>query len=89
METKFTKIKTWISSSFQVITLGLLVFSVVIVLKQQNDIHKLQGKIDDVYYQVDQSNDNINNVSSKLDDVESRLINEIEDVKSTIRLWSN
>lgn len=85
METKFSKIKSWISSSFQVITLGLLVFTVVIVLKQQNDIHKLKGQIDDVYYEVDLTNGNVNNVNSKLDDIS----NEIERVRRTVITWSN
>ena len=85
METKFSKIKVWISSSFQVITLGLLVFTVVIVLKQQNDIQKLKGQIDDVYYKVDHTNDNVHDVSSKLDDMSS----EIERVRRTVITWSN
>ncbi len=85
MGIKFTKIKAWISSSFQVITLGLLIFTVVIVLKQQNDIHKLQGLIDDVYYKVDQTNENVNHVSSKLDGIES----DIERLRKTVIIWGH
>lgn len=93
MEAKFSKIKSWISSNFQVITLGLLVFTVVIVLKQQNDIQTLKGQINELYYKVDQADDNVNSklddVDSKLNNVENNLIEEINDVKRTVRIWIN
>lgn len=82
MENKFTKLKKWISTSFQPITVGLLVFAITLILKQQNDISILKSRINDVDY-------NIDNVSSKIDDVESNLSSEIDGVKRTVRIWSN
>jgi cell division protein FtsL len=82
MENKFTKIKNWIPASFQLITVGLLVFAIILIWKQQNDIRALKSRINDVDY-------NIDDIESKLDDVESNLSSEIDDVKRTVRIWSN
>ena len=89
MENKFTKIKNWISASFQLITVGLLVFAIILILKQQNDISVLKSRINDVDYNIDNVKRNIDDIESKLDDVESNLSSEIDDVKRTVRICSN
>jgi cell division protein FtsL len=89
MENKFTKLKNWISASFQLITVGLLIFAITLILKQQNDISVLKSRIYDVDYNIDNVESNIDDIESKLDDVESNLSSEIDDVKRTVIMWSN
>jgi hypothetical protein len=90
MENKFKKLISWISTSFQLITVGLLVFAVLLILKQQNDIRYLKSKIDNVESNLSSKIDDVEgNLSSKIDDVESDLSSEIDGVKSTVRIWSN
>lgn len=89
MENKFTKIKNWISASFQLITVGLLVFAIILILKQQNDISGLKSRINDVNHNINNIKRNIDDIESKLNVVESNLSSEIDDVKRTVRLWSN
>jgi hypothetical protein len=75
MENKLTKLENPFSMSFQLITVGLLILAIALIMKQQSDISILTKRIDDI--------------ESKLDDVESNLSSEIDDVKSTVRIWSN
>ncbi len=89
MENNFTKIKSWILASFQFITVGLLIFAVVLILKQQNDISNLKSRLNLIESSVDDLSSGINDIDNKLDDVESNLSSEIDDVKRTVRIWSN
>ena len=93
MINKFTN---WISAKFQFITVGLLVFAITLIVKQQNDISRLKRSINQVdfniynlYRSVNNLDSSIEDVEWKLDDVEKKLSREIEDVKSTVRIWSN
>lgn len=94
MNKKFTEIKNWISSNFQFITVGILVFTIALILKQQIDIYSLKSQLDYLEYDTSSIRNDIDDVKSKLDDVESRLqeiesnlSSEIDDVKRTVRIW--
>jgi len=89
MKYKFTTIKNWISESFQFITVGLLVFAIILILKQQNDIRLLNSRINDLEYNIDNVKSNINYIESKIDDMERNISSEIYDVKRTVMIWSN
>jgi len=92
MNHKFTKLKKWISASFQFITVGLLVLAIILILKQQNDISNLKTKVsslDHSIYNIDGVKGKIDNLEDKIDDVESNLSSEIDDVKRTVIIWSN
>ena len=69
--------------------MGLLIFAITLLIKQQNDIAKLKIRLNSVDSNVDNLESKIDNIESKLEDVESNLSSEIDDVKSTVRIWSN
>jgi sensor domain CHASE-containing protein len=88
MENKITKLKNGISASFQLITIGLLVFAIILILKQQSDISTLKSKFDEIESSLSSEIDDARrNVRIKLDEVESNLSSEIDDVKRTVRIW--
>lgn len=89
MNNKIVKVKNWILTSFQFITVGLLVFAIVLILKQQNDISILKSRLNNIENNTDNLSSEIDDIKSKLDDVESNLSSEIDDVKRTVRIWSN
>ncbi len=82
MKDKLLIIKNWILDSFQLITFGLLVFLIVIVLKQQNDLNLLRSDIELLYFSV-------NNIEYKLQEVEDVVINECDEIKRTVKIWSD
>ena len=79
METLTQKIKALIAPSFQIITLGILIFLVVIVLKQQKDISDLKSQV----YDTESS------INSKIQSVESSLSSDIERVRRAVIIWSD
>lgn len=89
MNNKMVKVKNWILTSFQFITVGLLAFAIVLILKQQNDISILKSRLNNIENNTDNLGSEIDDIKSKLDDVESNLSSEIDDVKRTVMIWSN
>jgi hypothetical protein len=89
MENSITKIKNWVLASFQFITLGLLVFATVLIIKQQNDMGELKNRIKYLDGNIDEVKSKMDDIESKIDDVEGNISSEIDDVKRTVRLWSN
>jgi hypothetical protein len=89
MQNKISKIKSRISESFQLITVGLLVFAIVVMFKLQSDIKVLKNKVNNVDYTLDNVERIIDDNNYKLSDVESNILNEIETVKKTVILWSD
>ncbi|MCH7409919.1 hypothetical protein MM239_10980 [Belliella sp. DSM 111904] len=95
MDNRFSKFKNWISSSFQLITIVLLVFSIIMILNQRQDINELKNQInsmgntDDLSLNFYDIESKLDDIESKLYDVENNLIREIEDVKTTIMIWSD
>ena len=89
MQNKISKIKSRISESFQLITVGLLVFAIVVMFKLQSDIKVLKNKVNNVDYTLDNVERIIDYNNYKLSDVESNILNEIETVKKTVILWSD
>lgn len=82
MENNLTKIKNWVSTSFQLITVGLLIFAIVLILKQQSDINTLKSKLNSI-------ENNIGDLSSEIQSVESNLSSEIDDVRRAVIVWSD
>jgi hypothetical protein len=68
------RIKNWISPSFQLITIGLLITLLLLVIKQQREIDYLYSTIDDTESRL----------SSEIDDAKDDLSSEIYDLKSDI-----
>ena len=89
MNINFTNFKNWILASFQFLTVGLLVFLIFLIIKQQNDIRVLKSQLSNVENNTDNLSSEIDDIKSKLDDVESNLSSEIDDVKRTVRIRSN
>lgn len=73
------QIKNWISSSFQLITVGLLIALLILVIKQQKEI-------DNLYDIIDESESRLSN---DINDAKEELSSDIDDVKRTVRIWSN
>lgn len=88
MKNKYIKIKKWLFSNFQLITISLLVFTIVLIFKQQNDISNLNNIVHNLDYNIEKLKSNIDDVDGKLDNVERNLSYEIDDVKRTVRIWS-
>ena len=94
---KFTfKFKSWILSNFQLFTVVLLLFAIILIIKHQSDIRNLHDYVDNIsgtvsntQYSVDDLKSSIYDVKSSIEDVESSLGYQIQEVKSTIILWSN
>ncbi len=92
MKNFYNKLLHWISENNNILTLVLVIFTFVLVIKQQIIIDNLnkkitvnspinrQNKIDRIIINIDDVNSNINNIESKIDDVESK----IDDVESKI-----
>jgi hypothetical protein len=84
------KIKNWISTSFQLITVGLLIALLILVIKQQKEL-------DDLYDIIDESESRFSNdindakeeLSTDINDAKEELSSDIDDVKRTVRIWSN
>ncbi|MBX3163299.1 MAG: hypothetical protein KF900_02370 [Bacteroidetes bacterium] len=103
MENRLTKIKNWITDFFQFITVGLLTLLIALILKQQNDISSLksrldwiessmdniENKVDDVEDKVDNMKNKIDVVENKMGDMEYNLSRGIDDIKSTVRIYSH
>jgi hypothetical protein len=79
MATITERIKNWISPSFQLITIGLLITLLLLVIKQQKEIDYLYSRIEDAESRL----------SSEIDDAKDELSSDIDDVKRTVRIWSN
>jgi len=84
MEKKPNKIKNWIIGSFQFITIGMLTFCVFLLFNQQREINNLKSAIENIEYNCD-----VSDLESKLDDVESNLSSQIDDVRRTVIVWSD
>ena len=82
MENRIVKIRSWISASFQLITVVLLTIAITLLVKQQSDMSRLEKRIKSI-------DSNLDDVSNNLDDAERNLLNEIDEVKSTVRIWSH
>jgi hypothetical protein len=65
------RIKNWISPSFQLITIGLLITLLLLLIKQQKEIDYLYSRIDDAESRL----------SSEIDDAKDQ----IDDLKDTIK----
>lgn len=96
MHPKILKVKSWISSSFQFVTIILLLACLIFNIKQQKEISTLSIKVDLIDRSVSESNSNIDDLNKKVDDldvkldeVESSLSGEIDDVASTVRIYSH
>lgn len=89
MNKKLLNIQNWILIKLPIITAGLLVFAIFLILKQQKDISILELKLNDIKKNTKDLESDIDDVTYKLDDVESNLSSEIDDVKRTVRIWSN
>lgn len=81
MNIKLTKVKNWFFSNLQIITFSLLIFAIVLIIKQQNDINNLSNQV----YSVDR---NVDNLRENVEDVKSNLNSEIDDIKTAI-IWSH
>lgn len=84
MEKQTNKLKNWIIGSFQFITLGMLAFCIILLINQQREIDNLKSVIRNVEYKYD-----LTDLESRLDDVESNLSSQIDDVRRTVILWSD
>ena len=72
-------IKNWISPSFQLITIGLLITLLLLVIKQQKEIDYLYSRIDDAESRL----------SSEIDDAKDDLSSEIDAVRRTVIIYGN
>jgi hypothetical protein len=79
MSSTLETIKKLIEPSFQIITVGILVFLSILVLKQQKDIKDLESQIDSTEYRLE----------SKIESAESTLSSDIEDVRRAVIVWSD
>ena len=93
MNRLFSKVRKGISASFQFITLVLLVIAIALLIKQQNDMLNLEKRVNSIYSNIDDVNSKIedveSNINSKLENVESNISSEVDDVKRAVIIWSN
>ncbi|WP_397447749.1 hypothetical protein [Polaribacter sp. R77954] len=91
MEKKTNKLKNWINLSFKLLTIGMLGFSISLLINQQKEIKKIKGNLNDLEYNFDLSNieNKLDDVERQLYDVESNLSSEIEEAKKNILLWND
>jgi cell division protein FtsL len=71
----------------------LLVASIIVIVKQQYDINALKREIQYLGNNIEEQQRKLNiaenDLNDKIDNVESDLQGEIEDVKRYVRIWSN
>lgn len=90
MSTFTERIKNWVSSSFQLIIICLLVGLLALVIKQQNDIKLLHIKISYIENSLSSDIDDAKNqLSSEIENAKDELSSDIDGVESTVRIWSN
>ena len=89
MDNRPSKYKSRIAITLQLLTVILLVCSITMLFKQQKQITEMQYELNSVNGNVDDVLQKVNDLDSRLDDVENNLSSEIDDVKRSVMLWSN
>ena len=99
---KLRKVVKYLIGSFQFISLGMLMFCVIVLINQQSEIKTLKSDLQSVdyncdNYQIEKKLDALerglddlrSNLSSEIDYLQSNLSSEIDDVRRTVIIWSN
>jgi cell division protein FtsL len=93
MAISISKIKDRLPRRSQLVIILFLVASIIVIVKQQYDINALKSEVQYLGNNIDEQQRKLNiaenDLNDKIDNVESDLQGEIEDVKRYVRIWSN
>jgi peptidoglycan hydrolase CwlO-like protein len=102
MNNQITLTKNWIKTNFQILTITLLTVSLLLIVKQQYDLiqlkktlslienstDELSNKVQGLNSSIDDLDGKVDEVNSKVENAESSLSDRIDDMESTVRIYS-